>query len=278
MRSTRRIASYGTAPMFTVALLWGCAQGSGVDVTSGVDPTLPELDASWSPSPNPPSEKLPAKEKADSGSGEQPPASSDDEEEEEDPPPTAVAPDAGGFTTNPPAGTKPTQGEVLITEVMYDPTSNEPATEWIELHNKASGTRTLSGLTIVDGGDRTHVIGAGVTIAAGAYVVLVRSQSAAVAAKVPSGAIVYEYGAGLPSNAGVQLANAGTGGVWLRDGSTTIAQADYGGWYSQSGGSSIQLKTLTYPASGQSSNWCVSFSPWTTGSDKGTPGAPSDCP
>ena len=277
MRSIRRIARYASASVVSTVLVWGCAQGDSGDIVPDISASTPELDASWSPSPNTPSEKVPAKEKADSDSeGTDPPP---DDEDDQGPPPTAVEPDAGGSTpTNPPSGPKPTQGEVLITEVMYDPTSNEPATEWIELHNKASGARTLSGLTIVDGGDRTHVIGAGVTIGAGAYVVLVRSKSAAASAKVPSAAIVYEYGAGLPSNAGIQLANAGTGGVWLRDGSNTIAQAKYGGWYSQSGGSSVQLKTLTYPASAQSSNWCVAGSAWTTGSDKGTPGAPSDCP
>jgi hypothetical protein len=136
----------------------------------------------------------------------------------------------------------------------------------------------LTGLTIIDGGNRTHVIGAGITIAAGAHVLLARSKTAATAAKVPAAAILYEYGASLPSNAGIQLANAATGGVFLRDGSTVIAQADYGGWYSQSGGSSVQLKTLTYAASGQSSGWCLSLNSWTTGSDKGTPGAASDCP
>jgi len=269
------VSTFAGAPTLTVALLWGCAQSGVGDLTPEIDPSLPELDASWSPSPGEtPSAKVPEAGKRDSGRSSTP--------DDDDPtPPTAVAPDAGGDDTEEPSGSaapKPSQGEVLITEVMYDPFSSEPASEWFEVHNTSSGVRTLSGLTIADGGKRTHVIGAGVTIDPGAYLVLARSKAAAIAAKVPAAAIAYEYGTGLPDNAGIQLANGSTGGVWLEDGATTIAQADYGGWYSQSGGSSVQLGTLTYAASGQRASWCLSLSPWTAGSDKGTPGAPGDCP
>ncbi len=275
MRSLCHVSVFASAPVLTAALVWGCAQGGSSDVFSEIDPSLPEVDASWSPSPNTPSEKLPARSEDDGES-----SAPDANEAEEVPPQAAATPDGGSPDTSKPvapSAPKPTQGEVLITEVMYDPSGNEPASEWLELHNKSAGPRSLSGLTIVDGGNRTHVIGAGVTIAAGAYVVLVRSESAAISAKVPAAAIVYEYGAGLSSGAGIQLANGSTGGVSLKDGATTLAQASYGGWYSQSGGSSVQLKTLTYPAGAQKASWCLSVSPWTTGSEKGTPGAPSDC-
>ena len=95
---------------------------------------------------------------------------------------------------------------------------------------------------------------------------------------MPAAAILYEYGTGLPDNAGVQLANGDTGGLWIAFGASTIAQAPYGGWYSQSGGSSVQLKTLTYADGAKKDSWCVSFNAWTTGSGKGTPGAAEDCP
>lgn len=276
-RSLRRAATLAWAPLLPFALAWGCAQGTLEEAAVGVDPTVPEVDASWAPSPEGPSEKVP---EADDDA---PPDEEEESPPSSGPPPTAAGPDddAGPPDTGaPPAGpaSKPAQGEVLITEVMYDPSGTEPTTEWIEVHNKASSARLLGGLTIVDGGNRTHVIAAAITIAPGAYVVLARDKAAATAAKVPAAAIVYEYGKGLASSTGIQLANGGTGGVSLRDGASTIAQAAYGGWFSQSGGSSIQLKTLTYPGSLQKSNWCLSSGAWTTGSDKGTPGAGSDCP
>jgi hypothetical protein len=161
---------------------------------------------------------------------------------------------------------------------MYDPFGTEPDAEWFEVYNAAKTVRSLSGLTIVDGSNRTHTIAAGVAVDPGAYVILVRLRSAAISGKVPTSAIVYEYGTGLPNNGGIQLTNGATGGVWLRDGATQIAQAAYGGWYSQSGGSSVQLKKLTYSDSANSTSWCLSFKQWTTGSNKGTPGAASDCP
>lgn len=196
------------------------------------------------------------------------------------PPPRDAAADTAPVDAGPPAPPLPKQGEVLVTEVMYDTFGSEPDGEWIELHNTTTGARTLNGLTIKDGGGRTHKIPASpaVTLAPGEYRLLVRSRTGAVAAKVPAGAILYEYGLGLPSNAGILLANGATGGVTLVDGATEIARAEYGGWFSQSGGSSVQLKTLSYAASGAASGWCLSLNAWTTGSEKGTPGAASDCP
>jgi hypothetical protein len=187
--------------------------------------------------------------------------------------------DAGVDSAPPPSSTpKPTAGEVLISEVMYDGAGTEPAGEWIELYNKAAAPRSLSGLTLKDGANRTHVIGAGVTIAAGAYVVLARNKAGAIAAKVPAAAIAYDYGAGLADSAGVLLANGTTGGITLLNGATTISQAAYGGWFTQPGGSSVQLHILDAAQSGAKASWCLSANAWTAGSEKGTPGAAEDCP
>ncbi len=271
---SRALASFVWFPICAVALVWGCAQG-GFDGTSTVDPTLPDAA---------PSE---ASSKQAGGDGSSPTSSNGGPSSTSPPPggdpPVDAGVDAGdaGSKPPPPGGggpaTKPKQGEVLISEVMFDPSGTEPVSEWFEVYNASSGARTLSGLTIVDGGNRTHVIGAGVTVDAGAYVVLVRNKSAASTAKIPSGAIVYDYGAGLADTVGIQLANGATGGLELDDGATTIAQAIYGGWFSASSGASIQLKTLSFNGSSQSSGWCTSSATWTSGSDKGTPGAAGDC-
>ncbi|HVJ88838.1 MAG TPA: lamin tail domain-containing protein, partial [Labilithrix sp.] len=247
-------------------------QGGADDFELDTDPSLPDVEAARTSGPDASSQTLPeSSAKSNGGEGDDPKSAQSK--------PEAGAPDASapdGAAAGPAA--KPTQGEVLITELMFDPVGSEPANEWFELHNKANGPRTLTGLTIVDGGDRTHVIGAGVTIAAGAYVVFVRDKSAALAAKIPAAAIAYEYGAGLSDSAGILLANGATGSLRLRNGATTIAQASYGGWFSQVSGSSIQLETLTYAAGSQSAQWCVSVHNWANGAQKGSPGAPSNCP
>jgi hypothetical protein len=262
------------APLLTVALIWGCAQSGAGDPTPDLETQLPDVDASWKPKPTKSgSDQSSTSDQASSATSDDPTTPAVDGSE----------PDANGGTTSPPpppppTPPKPAEGEVLITEVMYDSTGVEPSTEWIEVYNTTSSARSLSGLSIVDGGNRKQVIGLGVEIAPGAYALLVRNKSAALTAKLPSSAILFEYGAGQTDSSGVQLANGSSGAVYLRDGSTTIAQADYGGWFTQNGGSSIQLKTLTFAASAQSANWCLSKTAWATGSDKGTPGAASDCP
>jgi hypothetical protein len=244
----------------------GCAMSERADLEPSVDPNLPSVDASYGSAPAPGRRSEPEPE--DSGAGSN--------NSGEDSGGKITGPDAS-VDAGPPPPPKPSAGEVVISEVMYDTFGTEPASEWIELHNKASGVRALSGLTIKDGGGRVHVIGPGLTIAPGAYVVLARTKSGAIAAKVPASVIVYEYGTGLPDNGGVLLANGTTGGVSLLSGSVAIADAPYGGWFSQSGGSSVQLHAMAGVTSSKAS-WCLSLYVWAAGSDKGTPGAAEDCP
>jgi len=259
-----------------------CATSEPAVLEPGVDPGLPGVDAGAKPTP------LPGN--GSSGSSGAGAADAGGEEEEEPPPPPpppkdagtdakpSVNPDAGGTDAGPTAP-KPAPGEVLITEVMYNALKgSEPGAEWIEVKNLAASERSLSGLTLKDGAARTHVIGAGVTLAGGAYAVLVRNKAiATTTALVPAAAILYEYGKGLPDNAGVQLANGSSGAVALLNGAVTVANAPYGSWFSQSGGSSVQLKVLDPAQTSAESSWCLSLNPWATGADKGTPGAASDC-
>jgi hypothetical protein len=245
-----------------MALAWGCDLSAPADPKPDLNPSLAEIDASWEPSPTRPGHEgfsdggvLDEDDAAQSSSGGS----------------SGKLADGGGEP-------KLAQGDFLITEVMFDPSAGEPVAEWIEVHNGGTTARTLTGLTIVDGANRTHVIGAGVTVPAGAYAVLARNKAGAAAAKVPALAIVYEYGSGLADSSGVLLANGSTGSVSLRDGATVVAQADYGGWFTEAQGSSLQLRTLTQAASVLSASWCLAQSPWATGSDKGTPGRANDCP
>ena len=184
--------------------------------------------------------------------------------------------DAGNPTTSQPA-----QGDIVISEVMFRPGGQEPESEWFEVHNVTASPKSLSGLTIKDKA-RSHVIGAGVMVDPGAYVVLVRDQATALAAKVPAAAIVYEYGTGLGPSAGILMTNDNTGVLTLSSGATEIARAKYGPLGLSSPtvvkGQSIQLSVLTYAGAGVEASWCTSSNTWDVGSDKGTPGAASDCP
>lgn len=194
---------------------------------------------------------------------------------------TDAADAAADADAAPPAATKPLQGEVVISEVLFNAAAGEPDTEWIEIHNTTATPRLLSGLVLEDGADRKHTIGAGVVVAAGAYVVLASNTAAVTASKVPAGVIVYEYGGGANP---IQMANSANGSIVLLDGAAEIARAKYGPaapaglGLSSANNQSIQLKTLTYAGAGVAANWCKSANPWAVGADNGTPGAASDCP
>jgi hypothetical protein len=164
---------------------------------------------------------------------------------------------------------KPVAGEVLISEVMFDPSTAQPDTEWFEVYNAASGPRDLGGLTLADGSGRTEVVAGSVVLPAGAYVVLANSLGTT----VPPSAVAYKYTA-------LRLANSTTGAVSLQDGSTVLASVAYGGFSSAIllKGASVQLKNLTLPSEATSSSWCSGANTWSGSTDFGTPGAKSDCP
>jgi len=171
----------------------------------------------------------------------------------------------------------PSPGDIVITEVMYDPKTVEPQTEWFEVYNAQASARLLSGLTIVDGASRTHVIAASppVTIGGKAYVVLVNSRSAAVTtAKIPDNAIAYEYG----GSGTISLSNDAKGAIGLQVGSTVLTNVPYGTFAIGLSGASIQSRTVDPASSATATNWCVSTTAWSSGSDLGTPGASNNCP
>ena len=188
--------------------------------------------------------------------------------------PDTSVPDTSVPETSTGGAVKPAQGELLITEVMYNPTTAEPDTEWFEVTNTASGPRLLSGLTLADGSGHSETIGSAPAVAPGAYVVLARSKASATGtAKVPAASIVYEY-------ATLTLANSTTGAITIKDGATTIAQSPYGNFAISSTAAtanSIQLKALAYTAESTASNWCLSKTAWASGSDNGSPGTALNC-
>jgi hypothetical protein len=226
-----------------------CAVSDPAQVTPDVTAGLPNVDAGNDPVP---AKGTTGAEQVDDASAPPPPSHA--------PPPPPPSP------TN----AKPGVADVVITEVMYNPSGPEPKSEWLELWNATSAPLSLDGLTLVDGSGRTHTIASGTTIPANAYVLLARDKATAIAQKVPAAAILYEYGTGLGDTAGILLTNGAAGAITLKDGSTTITDSIYGPLFTQSGGASVQRQT--------DGSWCLSTKTWTTGSDDGTPGTACDCP
>jgi hypothetical protein len=150
-----------------------------------------------------------------------------------------------------PAIAVPAAGEVAITEVM---------------------------LTIQDGYGDTAVVasGAAVVLPGATYGLFVRDQATAVQTLVPAAAIVYAYGAGVASSAGIELDEGSAGDLSLWRGDTLLVDVPYGMWDASWLGQSIELATPQSDAT-DPARWCVAQSPWASGSDDGTPGAPTDC-
>jgi hypothetical protein len=207
----------------SVVLAWSCATATDAP-SRDFDPNIPEVDASWTPQPKKPGgAKGPGSTSGSApepGSVETSDAGADTGTHAPTPPPT--------FSPGTPRAAR---GDVVITEVMFDPTGPEPASEWIEIWNGKSSARSLAGLTLRDGAGRTHLIAGAmgeVAVAPDRYVVLVRDRAAAIASGVPADAIVYEYGAGLTSSEGIQLANGASGAIAVFDGESEITSVAYG--------------------------------------------------
>jgi hypothetical protein len=218
----------------------------------------------------------------DNDIGEPEPAPTDDAEA---PKPDATPPvDAG-----PPVGERPRAGELFITEIMYDPSGNEPTDEWFEVFSIAARPVILNGLFIKDGASRTHVLGPTPALALppNQHMLLVRNKPAAIAAGVPSANILGEYGTGDSDTGGILLTNAATGALVLLDGATEIVKVSYGSFgllQAPPGGASIQLKVPNVATANVASGWCLSTREWAgqpaikIPKDKGSPGAESNCP
>ena len=173
----------------------------------------------------------------------------------------------------------PSLGDLIITEIMFDPSGPVPEAQWFEIYNLNSSPVQLSGLTIQDGWGDAQVISSSAPVIAPAftYVVLVRDMATAVANAIPDASIVYEYGAGLSDDQGIELASDGTGDLSLWSGGLELVDVPYGPWGLSYAGDSIELAPLQYVGADQQGNWCVAQSPWAAGSDYGTPGLASDC-
>ena len=162
-------------------------------------------------------------------------------------------------------------GELLITEIMYDPTAQaDAAGEWFEIYNNTNHTVNLKNLIIEKNETDHHIITDSINLPPGSYQVLARSETAMAGSK-------YVYGTSITLNntgAILSVSNYGTDGT---DGSV-ICSVNYGGQdFPSASGASLcldpDLLNLLNAASG--SSWCVSTTVFDTG-DTGTPGGAND--
>ena len=158
-------------------------------------------------------------------------------------------------------------GDLLITEIMYNPTAiSDTEGEWLEIYNTSSQSIDIFQLVLIKGTEVQHIVSENILIAPQQHLVLARHLNA-------TNALSYVYGSDLTlTNTGddLVLANYGTDGT---DGQV-IARVNYGdAGFPDGSGASISLNPASYEVNQAQlgENWCVSTLPFDTG-DLGTPG------
>ncbi len=177
----------------------------------------------------------------------------------------------GGETVTPQEGAIG-YGELLITEIMYDPTAlSDTDGEWLEIYNATDHAINLQNLILDRDGTSRHTIKDQIELAPGDYFVLARKDTAV---EVPN---FYSYGTtiSLPNSGAIlSIYNEDTG----HGPGPLIFSVDYGkaGFPSASGASiSLDPGILNASSAVSGTSWCTSVSAYSTG-DSGTPGSVND--
>lgn len=163
-------------------------------------------------------------------------------------------------------------GEILITEIMYDPSAlSDTEGEWFEIYNNSDQAVNLRNLVLGRDDANRHIIADSIELLPWEYFVFQRSATATDVANS------YIYGSDISlTNTGAVLAiyNEGT----ETDPGALIFSVNYGGDYFPGGsGASISLSPDMINAADAviGTSWCTSTSVYSTG-DLGTPGAVND--
>ena len=159
-------------------------------------------------------------------------------------------------------------GDILITEIMFDPLAlSDTDGEWFEIYNNSDQSINLQDLVLKRDDANLHAIADSIVLSPGAYFVFTRTQTAVNVANS------YVYGSAiLLPNTGAVLAiynkNQGT------DPGALIFSVNYGGLnFPSLPGASISLNP-DMTSAGEAitgTSWCTSGTVFSTG-DKGTPG------
>ena len=158
-------------------------------------------------------------------------------------------------------------GDVVISEIMANPSGDDTGREWFEVYNATHEAVDLAGVTVVasktDGTALSQLVVDKLTVAANGYAVL-----GSAAPDLKPAFVTYGYGASLA------LRNA-DGLLALKCGTTLVDQATY---TTAPDGASIELSGTMAPdalANDDETSWCDATLLY-EGSDLGTPGTANE--
>lgn len=157
-------------------------------------------------------------------------------------------------------------GDLVVSELMYNPLGAEPGAEWFELVNRSADRLELNGVVLASGPELDVPLAPRV-LEPGSRAVFCRSVEAGPAGCVPYGRVVL-------NNRADELTVSSASGVLI----DRVAYGTTGEWPRSVNGRSIQLNeaAIDSNANDLGTNWCPANTP--SGIDLGTPGAPNTCP
>ncbi len=162
-------------------------------------------------------------------------------------------------------------GDLLISEIMYDPVSLSDADgEWFEVYNNSTKNINMLNL-VIKTSSSSHIITSEINLAPGEYYLFAKKDEAVNGPK-------YIYGSAINlTNTGgsISISTYGSDGT---DGFEIAAITyDNGSSFPKASGASLNLSPALYDVdlAKSGSSWCLSTSVYNTG-DFGTPGLPND--
>ncbi len=163
-------------------------------------------------------------------------------------------------------------GEILITEIMYNPSAlSDTEGEWFEIYNNSDHAINLQNLVLGRDDANRHIVTDPIELSPGAYFVFTRNELATDA----SNGYVYGSAILLPNTGAVlSIYNEGT----ETDPGALIFSVNYGADnFPDYPGASISLSPTLNNATDAilGTSWCISTSVYNTG-DLGTPGLVND--
>lgn len=164
-----------------------------------------------------------------------------------------------------------TAGELVVTEVMVDPSKVDDALgEWIELYNDSGSLLDLNGLVLADEGTDRVVVAGSLLVEAGATVVLAVKSSPA----VNGGNVEVDYAY---ARATFRLDNTADELLLQSAVGTTLDRVAWTAAWGVSPGLALSLDPTTWDAASNDdlSAWCEPTTTYGAG-DRGTPGSDND--
>lgn len=154
-------------------------------------------------------------------------------------------------------------GDLIITEIMFDPTRVvDYRGEWFEIYNASGIKINLNGLQVRSAGDTGFNVTTDLQIASGEYLLFANRSESGVNGGMSNVDYIYNYNL---------LKFGGADSLTIQVSGTTLDTVTFNSQFGTVAGHSIATSTLSATANDSAGNWCAETATYGSG-DFGTPG------